>query len=136
MPLSPPPTWVMWLHHSPGHRHTPLGEQGCNFPGTAPRIAIARALIRDPQIIILDEATSALDVISERLVQDAIDRLITGRTTFIVAHRLSTIRNADKILVMRGGVCVEEGHRQTNCSNETANSHVSNRCSKRPMDIP
>jgi ATP-binding cassette subfamily B protein len=89
---------------------TPLGEQGVQLSGgQRQRIAIARALIRDPQIIILDEATSALDVISERLVQDAIDRLITGRTTFIVAHRLSTIRNADKILVMRGGVCVEEG---------------------------
>ena len=90
--------------------NTPLGEQGVQLSGgQRQRIAIARALIRDPQIIILDEATSALDVISERMVQDAIDRLITGRTTFIVAHRLSTIRNADKILVMRGGICVEEG---------------------------
>ncbi|TVR42578.1 MAG: ABC transporter ATP-binding protein [Planctomycetota bacterium] len=89
---------------------TPLGEHGVQLSGgQRQRIAIARALIRDPQIIILDEATSALDVISERLVQEAIDRLITGRSTFIVAHRLSTIRNADLVLVMRGGRCVEQG---------------------------
>jgi len=72
-------------------------------------VAIARALIRDPRIIILDEATSALDVISEALVQEAIDRLVADRTTLIVAHRLSTVRKADRIVVMKDAQCIESG---------------------------
>ncbi|HEY5562974.1 MAG TPA: ABC transporter ATP-binding protein [Clostridiaceae bacterium] len=77
--------------------------------GQRQRIAIARALIRDPQVIILDEATSALDNISELAVQNAMENLIKNRTTFIVAHRLSTIRNADKIVVMKDGKSIENG---------------------------
>ena len=73
------------------------------------RITIARALIRNPRILILDEATSALDNISEYHVQKAISSLIKGRTTFIVAHRLSTIRDADRIVVMENGEAVEIG---------------------------
>jgi len=89
---------------------TPIGENGVRLSGgQRQRIAIARALMRDPEIIILDEATSALDVITEREVQDAIDSLVEGRTTFIVAHRLSTIRRADRVIVMKAGEAVENG---------------------------
>ena len=87
-----------------------VGENGATLSGgQKQRISIARALIRDPKILILDEATSALDNISEYHVQQAINRLTKGRTTFIVAHRLSTIRNANKIVVMENGKCIETG---------------------------
>ena len=89
---------------------TMVGEHGGNLSGgQRQRIAIARALIRDPEVIVLDEATSALDSISEKLIQEALENLTKGRTTFIVAHRLSTIRDADKIAVLADGHCVEYG---------------------------
>jgi len=89
---------------------TMVGEHGGKLSGgQRQRISIARALIRDPRIIVLDEATSALDSISEKLIQEAVNNLTRNRTTFIVAHRLSTIRDADKIAVISEGQCVEYG---------------------------
>ncbi|MUG43484.1 ABC transporter ATP-binding protein [Paenibacillus woosongensis] len=89
---------------------TSVGEHGGRLSGgQRQRIAIARALVRDPKIIILDEATSALDNASERHVQQAMEQLMEGRTTFIVAHRLSTVKNADRIVVMKKGKIVESG---------------------------
>jgi subfamily B ATP-binding cassette protein HlyB/CyaB len=89
---------------------TVIGENGAGLSGgQRQRIAIARALIKDPRILIMDEATSALDYESERIIQDSMDRICRGRTVIIVAHRLSAVRNADRILVMERGQIVEMG---------------------------
>ncbi|MGL5932308.1 MAG: ABC transporter ATP-binding protein [Cetobacterium sp.] len=95
----------------PNQFNTEVGERGVLLSGgQKQRIAIARALVQNPSIMILDEATSALDTESERLVQDALDKLMKGRTTFVIAHRLSTIINADKIVVMENGEIKEVGN--------------------------
>lgn len=99
-----------FINSLPQGLETRIGEHGGKLSGgQRQRLAIARALIRDPKVIILDEATSALDSVSEREIQNALENLMRGRTTFVVAHRLSTIRNADKIAVVADGVCKEYG---------------------------
>ena len=99
-----------FLDMLPQGLNTFLGEDGARLSGgQRQRMAIARALVRDAPILLLDEATSALDAESERLVQDALDRLMETRTTLVIAHRLATVRQADRIVVMEDGRIVEEG---------------------------
>lgn len=94
----------------PNGYDTKVGERGVKLSGgQRQRVAIARALLKNPAILILDEATSSLDSESERLVQDALDKLMAGRTTFVIAHRLSTVRNADTIVVIERGQVVSKG---------------------------
>lgn len=87
-----------------------MGENGTKLSGgQKQRLAIARSIIREPTILILDEATSAIDVRGEKIVQAALDRVSRNRTTLVIAHRLSTVRRADRIIVLRGGLNIEEG---------------------------
>ncbi len=99
-----------FITESPEGYQTNIGDRGTKLSGgQRQRLSIARAVLKNPDILILDEATSALDTESEKLVQEALDKLLTGRTSVIIAHRLSTIKNADKILVIDQGQIVEEG---------------------------
>jgi ABC-type multidrug transport system fused ATPase/permease subunit len=99
-----------FIERFPEKMGTLVGDRGIQLSGgQRQRIAIARAVLSDPKILILDEATSALDTESEKLVQDALDKLMENRTSFVIAHRLSTIKNADNILVLENGKIIQQG---------------------------
>jgi len=104
---------------------TVVGEKGVKLSGgERQRIAIARALLKNSKILVLDEATSALDNQSEKLIQEALERLMVGRTTFIIAHRLSTVHNADKIIVLEKGRVIETGNHKELMENEKLYYHL------------
>ncbi|MFP2961592.1 ABC transporter ATP-binding protein [Myxococcus sp. 1LA] len=99
-----------YIERFPDRYQTQVGERGVQLSGgQKQRVAIARAVLKDPRLLILDEATSALDAESEHLVKDALERLMKGRTTLIIAHRLSTVANADRVLVLDGGLVIQSG---------------------------
>jgi ABC-type multidrug transport system fused ATPase/permease subunit len=103
-----------FIERLPDGIRTLVGERGVRLSeGQKQRLAIARALLRDPRILILDEPTSALDARAEHLLQSALDTLMRGRTTFVIAHRLATVRRADRILVLEHGRIVEQGTHST-----------------------
>jgi len=108
-----------FLQRLPEGYDTDLGEKGARLSGgQKQRIAIARAVLKDPAILLLDEATSALDSESERLVQSALDALRRERTTLVIAHRLATVLNADRIIVLDAGKVIAEGNHQWLMANE------------------
>ncbi|CAK7205662.1 hypothetical protein SEUCBS139899_008441 [Sporothrix eucalyptigena] len=113
-----------FINRLPDRYQTRVGESGAKLSGgQRQRIAIARSIVKKPKILILDEATSAIDVRSERIVQAALDKVSRNRTTITVAHRLSTIKSADKIIVLQKGQCVEEGTHESLLANENGVYH-------------
>lgn len=105
--------------------HTNIGDRGAKLSGgQRQRLSIARAILKNPPILILDEATSALDTESEKLVQDALTKLMENRTSIVIAHRLSTIQNADEIVVLQQGEIVERGTHQMLIERSGMYSHL------------
>lgn len=103
-----------FIQHLPAGYHTLVGERGTSLSGgQIQRLAIARALLKDAPLIILDEPTSQIDSENERLIREALDTLITGRTVLLISHRLSTVRSADRILMMANGRIIEQGEHET-----------------------
>jgi len=102
-----------FIHRLPEGLHSQLGERGVKLSvGEKQRLSIARALLKNPPILILDEATASVDTATERLIQEALDHLMENRTSFVIAHRLSTVRHADQILVLRNGRIIERGRHE------------------------
>jgi ABC-type multidrug transport system fused ATPase/permease subunit len=103
-----------FVRRLPKGLYTQLGERGVKLSvGEKQRLSIARALLKNPPILVLDEATASVDNTTERLIQEALSHLLEGRTSFVIAHRLSTVRHADQILVMDRGRIVERGNHES-----------------------
>ncbi|WP_297963443.1 lipid A export permease/ATP-binding protein MsbA [uncultured Anaerovibrio sp.] len=116
-----------FIRELPEGYDTKIGERGLNLSGgQRQRLAIARAILKNPRVLILDEATSALDTESEKIVQDALDKLMVGRTSFVIAHRLSTIFNADQIYVVENGHVIEHGTHEELLANNGLYSNLYN----------
>jgi len=114
-----------FIEQLPQGYDTNIGDRGSKLSGgQRQRIAIARAVLKNPPILILDEATSSLDAESEHLVQEALSRLMEGRTTLVIAHRLSTVRRADEIYVVQDGRIVEHGSHEKLVANDGLYSHL------------